>query len=107
MVRVPVLALELALKVTVDFPAPGAAIDVGLKLTVIPDDWPVAERAIAELNPPETVVVMVEVPLLPLVIVTEVGEAERVKLGATGAVTVSVTVAVLTVDPDVPVMVMG
>jgi hypothetical protein len=107
MVWVPVLALELALNVTVDFPAPGAAIDVGLKLTVTPDDWPVAERAIAELKPPETVVVTVEVLLPPLVTVTEVGEAEMVKLGGAGAVTVKVTVVVLTVDPDVPVMVMG
>ena len=38
----------------------------------------------AELKPPETVVVMVELPLLPCATETEVGEAERVKAGCLG-----------------------
>ena len=37
MVWVPVLARELAVTVIVDVPEPGAAMDVGLKLTVTPD----------------------------------------------------------------------
>lgn len=35
----------------------------------------------AESNPPETVVVIVEVPVLPTTTETEVGEAARVKAG--------------------------
>jgi hypothetical protein len=64
--------------VTVEVPDPGAAIEVGLKPTVTPLGWPVAERAIAELNPPDTAVVTVELPLPPAVTVTAVGEAVRV-----------------------------
>ena len=40
-------------------------MDEGLKVTVTPAGWPLADNAIAELKPPETVVVMVEVTLLP------------------------------------------
>ena len=73
--------VEATANVTVEVPAPGAAIDVGLKLTVTPEGWPLAERATAALNPPETAVVMVEVPLLPCTTETAVGAAARVKLG--------------------------
>ena len=45
--------------VIVEVPEPGAAIDEGLKLTVTPDGMPDADNAIAELKPPETVVVIV------------------------------------------------
>src|SRR5580658_2271370 len=54
-VLVPVEALLLALKVTVELPDPGAAIEVGLKVAVTPDGRPLAEREIAELKPPATV----------------------------------------------------
>lgn len=67
--------------VIVDAPEPGAAMDVGLKVTVTPVGWPVADNAIAESKPPEITVVIVEVPLLPCTTETEVGEAEMVKLG--------------------------
>jgi len=67
--------------VIVDVSEPGAAMDVGLKLTVTPVGWPLAVKAIAELKPPETAVVIVEVPLLPCTTETEVGEAEMVKVG--------------------------
>jgi len=40
-----------------DVPEPGAAIEDGLKLMVTPAGCPVALSAIAELKPPETVVV--------------------------------------------------
>ena len=48
MVKVPVLAREVVVTVMVDVPEPGAAMDEGLKLTVAPEDWPVADKAIAE-----------------------------------------------------------
>ena len=73
--------LEATVKVAVDVPEPGAAMDVGLKLTVTPVGWPLAVSAIAELKPPETAVVMVEVPLLPRTTETAVGEAEMLNAG--------------------------
>ena len=51
--------------VMVELPAPGAGIVLGLKLTVVPVGTPVADRLIELLNPPLTVVVIVEVPGLP------------------------------------------
>src|SRR5271170_1272282 len=67
--------------VIVDVPEPGTAMDVGLKLTVTPAGWPLAVKATAESKPPATVVVMVEVPLLPCTTETEAGEAEMAKVG--------------------------
>jgi len=98
--------VEATAMVIVDVPEPGAAIDVGLKVTVTPVGWPLALKATAELKPPETVVVILEVPLLPCTTETEVGEAEMVKLGLAGAVTVNVTVVVSVVLPEVPDTVM-
>jgi len=92
--------------VMVEAPEPGAAMDVGLKLTVTPVGWPLAVKAIAESKPPETVVEIVDVPLLPSSTETEVGEAEMLKLGLATVVTVSETVVVSTVLPEVPVTVM-
>ena len=68
-------------RVMVEVPEPGAAMDVGLKLTVTPAGWPLADNAIAASKPPETAVLIVEVPLLPCTTETEVGEAEIVKFG--------------------------
>lgn len=56
-------------------------MDVGLKVTVTPVGCPEAVKAIAESNPPETAVVMVEVPLLPTTTETDVGDAASVKAG--------------------------
>ncbi len=65
----------------VEVPAP--EMDVGLKLTVTPPGWPVADKAIAELKPPETEVVIVDVaPLPPRTTVTEAGEAEIREIGS-------------------------
>ena len=91
--------------VIVELPPPGAAIVLGLKLTVVPLGAPLAVRLIALLNPPLTVVVIVEVPELPCATLTEVGEPVRVKLGA--AVTVRVTVALCGIPPPLPVTVIG
>ena len=48
--------------VMVELPEPGAGIVLGLKLTVVPEGTPDADRLIALLKPPLTVVVIVEVP---------------------------------------------
>jgi hypothetical protein len=48
--------------VMVELPAPGAGKGLGLKLTVVPEGTPEADRLIALLKPPLTAVVMVELP---------------------------------------------
>lgn len=75
-----------------ELPEPGAGIVEGLKLTVVPVGAPVAVKLIALLNPPLMAEVIVLVPWLPWPTLTELGAADRVKLG--GTVTVRVTVAV-------------
>lgn len=40
-----------------DVPEPGAAMEAGLKLIVTPEGWPVADKEMVELKPPETLVV--------------------------------------------------
>ena len=59
----------------VEFPFP--VIDVGLKPMVTPVGVPDAVNTTAELNPPVTVLVMVDEPAPPCAIETEPGEAER------------------------------
>ena len=102
----PVAVVEATAIVMLEVPAPGAAMDVGLNAAVTPVGRPDAERAIAALNPPETAVVMVDLPVLPCVTETEVGEAESVKAGTGAEVTVSEMVAVCVIPPPVPVTVM-
>ncbi len=59
---VPTAVLDPTAIVIVELPPPGAAIVPGLKLTVVPLGAPAADRLIALLKPPLTVVVIVEVP---------------------------------------------
>ena len=93
------------MSVMVEVPEPGAAIDTGLNVAVVPLGSPVALRAIAELKPPEpTVVIVVANVLLPLAPWTENEFGEAVMVNA-GTVTVRETVAVCVVPPLVPVMV--
>ena len=80
-VDVPVVAVLLAVNVSVELPEPGAAIDVGLKLAVTPAGSPLAESETAELKPPETVVETVVVFVPPCATDTEVGDALRAKSG--------------------------
>src|ERR1017187_625524 len=91
----------------VEDPEPGAAIDTGLNVAVVPLGSPVALRAIAELKPPEPTVVIVVVnvlfPLVPWGTENEFGEA--VMVNPRTGVTVRETVAVCVVRPPVPVMV--
>jgi hypothetical protein len=81
---VPVAVDEPTVIVMVEVQAP--VIEVGLKLAVTPDGWPVADNEMAELNPPVTVLVMVEVPELPCATEADAGEAERLKPGVAGPV---------------------
>ncbi len=48
--------------VMLELPDPGAGIVDGLKLTVVPDGMPDADRLIAPLKPPLMVEVSVELP---------------------------------------------
>lgn len=91
--------------VIVELPDPGAGMVCGLKLTLVPDGAPEAERLTAPLNPPVTVLVMVVVPGLPCTILTEPGEADNSK--SWEATTVSVTVVLCFTPPPLPVTVMG
>ena len=59
---VPVAVLDPTVMVIVELPEPGAGIGFGLKLTVVPDGTPEADKLIALLKPPLTVVVIVDVP---------------------------------------------
>ena len=61
----PVLAVLDTVRFISDVPEPGAAMEAGLKLTVTPAGWPLADKATAESKPPETVVVMTAYPLVP------------------------------------------
>lgn len=79
--KVPVVAVLLAVNVSVELPLPGAAIDDGLKLAVTPPGRPEIERATDELNPLETEVEIVLVAELPCVTDRLVGEALKAKSG--------------------------
>ena len=103
MVRIPVVALLLAVIVMVDVPAP--LIELGLKLIVVPLVCPEADNAIAELKPPVTAVVMVTLPEVLRAIVIDVGAALR-ENPAFVLVTVSETVVVSVMLPEVPATVM-
>jgi hypothetical protein len=105
-VRFPVEAFLPTLTVIIDEPDPGAAMELGLKVTVWLLPCPEADRVIAELKPPVTAVVIVAVPDEFRATVIDVGEAEMVKAAATLEVTVSETVAVCVRPPPVPVIVM-
>ena len=48
--------------VMVELPAPGAAMEAGRKLTVVPVGMPLADSAMALLKLPLMAVVMVELP---------------------------------------------
>ena len=76
----PAATVEATARVMVDEPDPGDAIEAGLKLTVTPVGWPLADRATADPKPFRALVVMVVVPLLPGSTETDEGEAEIVKV---------------------------
>ena len=88
----------------IEEPAPGAAIEDGLKLADTPAGIPLAESEIRLSKPPEIAAVMVELALPPSAAVTDVGFAESAKPGL--AVIVRVTLVVLVSAPPVPAMTM-
>src|SRR5437868_7049493 len=63
-----------AVIVIVELPDPGAAIELGLKPAVVPVGSPLAPRETAELKPPDTVVLIVELPAVPCGSVSDDGE---------------------------------
>jgi hypothetical protein len=91
MLNVPVVAVRLTVAFKVDFPLP--AIELGLKLMVVPLPCPDADNAIDEMLPWVTVVVIVDEPEAPLATLKDVGLAPIVKLDG-AAVTVRLTVVV-------------
>ena len=97
----PVAVVDATAIVMPDVPEPGEGIDVGMKLTVTPVGCPVADKATAELNPPEMPTVMVDEPLLPCTTDAEAGDAEMVKSGDAEP-TVNVTVEVWFRVPEAP-----
>lgn len=90
--------------VSVEVPAPGAAIGFGLNEADSLAVKPVADKVIAESNEPEGAVVIVIVPDDPLAMLIDDGEAEMAILAAT-LVTFSFTVVVDVRLPLVPVTV--
>ncbi|CAK0737803.1 hypothetical protein CCP3SC1_1000012 [Gammaproteobacteria bacterium] len=62
--------------VKVDAPLP-PAMEVGLKVAVVPAGNPETESATFELKPPDGVTVIAIVPLAPFATESEVGEIER------------------------------
>jgi len=92
MVEVPAVAVLLAVKVRVELPEPGAAIDLGLNAAVTPEGSPLAESDTAELNTPETVVEIVLVPEPPAATERLAGDALMAKSGVAVAETVRETV---------------
>ena len=106
-VAAPVVAVEEAVSVRVEVALPFAGGVTGLveKPAVTPLGNPLALNVVAELKPPVLVTVIVLVPLLPWVMVKELGEALTLKAGEVVEVTVSATVVVAVRLPEVPVMV--
>lgn len=104
-VMVSVPALVPAFTVICMDAEPAPVMVVGLKATVTPLPWPEADRVITPSKPPETVLVILTWPCAPGATVTLVGAAFRVKLPPELLVTVSETVVVSLVLPEVPVTV--
>ena len=87
-VYVPVLVLLDTVIVSVDFPE--GEIETGLRLTANPAGA-LADNATVPVKPLRAVIVMVEVPLDPLLIVNDAGDAEMEKSGVTEAVKLVLT----------------
>ena len=81
----PVTVDEATFIVRVELPAP--LMEVGLKLTVTPAGWPLAVNEIAELNPPVTVLVIVDFPEPPCTTETEFRKVLPKAIPATAAST--------------------
>jgi len=84
-------------------PPTGGVIGLMLKLVVTPVGAPETDKVTAELKPSTEVTVMVDVPELPSVILSEVGDADMEKSG--GAVICRMICTVCVSVPLVPVTV--
>jgi len=104
-VKVPAAALLDTLTPMAAVPEP-PVMDVGLKVIVTPLGCPEADRAIVPVKPPEGVAVILTLPCPPGAMLPFVGFAARVKLPPPELVTVSETVVVSVVLPEVPFTVM-
>ena len=76
---VPMTVVAPTAMVMVEVPAP--VIEVGLKVTVTPEGWPVADKEMPESKPFVTVLVIVDVPEPPCNTETVVAEAVSPKPG--------------------------
>lgn len=100
-VDVPVVAVLLAENVSVLV----LVVGLVLKVAVTPEGRVEVERLTLPVNPPESVTVIVLLPLPPWFTVKLLGEAESEKLGVAVALTVRLMVVVWLRLPEVPVMV--
>ena len=100
-VRAPVAAVLLADNVNVLV----VAVLEGLKLAVTPLASPEADKLTLPVKPFAGVTVIVVMTLFPRPIAKLAGEADRLKSGTTGALTVRVRVVVRVRVPEVPVTV--
>jgi hypothetical protein len=80
-------------------------VEVGEKLAVTPPGNPVVLKATLAVNPPVRVTVIFDVPFAPRLIVRLGGDAERIKSGVGGALTVRLMFVVLVRPPPFPVIV--
>ncbi len=69
---------------SVELPEPGAAMDVGLNVTVAPVGGALAESVMAELSPPAATVEIAVLAVPPCGTVNVVGEAVSVRLPGAG-----------------------
>ena len=104
MVRVPVVARRLTVMVMVDDPFPVIGVELKPTVTLLP--CPEADSETGKLKPPLTVLVILTWPDVLRLTVIDVGDA-LIENPAEVLVTVSITVVVCTVLPEVPVTVMG
>jgi hypothetical protein len=106
-VAAPVAAVLDAVSVRVEVAVPFAGGVTGLveNVAVTPLGRPLALSVVAELKPPVLVMVIVLVPLLPCVMVNELGEALTLKFGVADELTVRAIVVLAVRLPEVPVMV--
>jgi hypothetical protein len=80
-IEVPVVAVVLDEKVSVELPLPGAVMEAGLKLAATPVGNPDTDNEIAELKPPLALVEMVVAAKFPCVKESAAGEAAKLKSG--------------------------
>jgi hypothetical protein len=105
MVWTPTVARVPTVIVIVDDPEPGAAMGLGLNVTLCWFPSPEADKVTAEPKPFSAAVVIVEVPDLPRTTEIAVGDALILKSAPAAAVTVRATVVFCVIPPPVPVTV--